>query len=236
MQSPAIAVELTANRKVGAVSVTMASQASCPSDCPLLHSGCYAESGPQGISTARLNRSKVKDSVAIAKAEVKAINQLSGTRPLRLHVVGDCSTTAAAKTLADGIEAIGYGPEVWTYTHAWRTVARSAWGTKVSVLASCESTTDVKKAARKGYATAIVVDQFQPAANGVANGKAYQLDGVRIVPCPQQTGKASDCTSCRLCWHDDRLKAAGVTIGFEAHGSGVKRVKQAIELIQIGKG
>jgi hypothetical protein len=91
-------------------------------------------------------------------------------------------------------------------------------------LASCESTQQIKAARKKGYATALVVDRF-------ASAKAYEIDGVKIVPCPQQTGKTENCMSCKLCWDDGRLRQIGVTIGFEAHGNQAKSVRHS--LIQI---
>lgn len=206
MASAAIAVELTANRKVGPVSVTMASQASCPKSCPWLGSGCYAESGPQGFSTRRVNKSRKVDALAIAKDELRAIGKLSGERPLRLHVVGDASTTVAARTLSKGLES--YRQPVWTYTHAWRRVARRAWGI-VSVLASCESVSQVKAARARGYATALVVAEFP-------SDKAYMVEGLKVIPCPQQTGKTENCTTCRLCWSDSR--PASVDFGLDPGG------------------
>lgn len=218
----AIAVERTENRKVGPVSVTMASQASCPKECPWLKSGCYAESGPQAIHTARLNRSEDTKPEDIARVEVEAIARLSGTRPLRLHVVGDARTTRAVRILARGIAK--YMQPVWTYTHAWRMVARNAWG-RISVLASCETTAQVKQARAMGYATAMVVPEFPM-------DRAYMVDDIKVVLCPQQTGRTEDCSTCKLCWDDARLVAMGVTIGFMAHGSKAKSMQA--RLIQIG--
>jgi hypothetical protein len=82
----------------------------------------------------------------------------------------------------------------------------------------------VKAAQTKGYATALVVEHF-------ADTKAYTLDGIKVVPCPQQTGRTESCTTCRLCWNVKALRQTGVTIGFEAHGMQAKSVRNS--LIQI---
>src|SRR5207248_895946 len=87
------------NAKLGAVSATYASQASCPPSCPWFKQGCYAESGPTGFTTRRLNRSDVRGAVRIAREEARAIDALTGDRLLRLHVVGDARTKAAARVL-----------------------------------------------------------------------------------------------------------------------------------------
>jgi hypothetical protein len=102
-------------------------------------------------------------------------------------------------------------------------VLRASWG-KVSVLASCETATDVIDAKSKGYATAVVVDKF-------ASDKAYHVDGIKVIPCPEATGKAANCSECRLCWNDSRLQVMNATIAFEAHGNGANKVKNA--LIQL---
>jgi hypothetical protein len=223
----ATAVEESRNQKIGPVSATMVSQSSCPTYCPFIHSGCYAEGGNSGFTTRRLNRSTLTDPVGIATAEASAIDTLSGTRPLRLHVVGDCTSDQTARILAGAVRDYKrrgkQNSAAWTYSHAWRDISRRSFG-PISVLASCESMEQVLRARRKGYATAIVVDRF-------ASTKAYVADGVKIVPCPQQTGKTENCATCRLCWNDKALRQTGVTIGFEAHGMQAKSVRNS--LIQI---
>lgn len=217
------AVETSSNRKVGAVSVTMAAQQSCPAACPLRKAGCYAESGPQGIHTARMNRAGEGSSPEdVARAEAAAILGLSGTKPLRLHVVGDCATEAAARIVSDASAtyAARHGQPVWTYTHAWRTVPRDAWG-GVSVLASCETREDVAKAAARGYAAAIVTP-----AHG--QRKAWRAEGSTFVPCPAASGAAADCASCMLCARDTANLAARRVIVFEVHGSGARKAAAAV--------
>lgn len=213
----AIAVEKTENKKTGPVSVTMASQASCPKSCPFMGNGCYAESGPQGIHTSRLNRDSTTDPDNIAFDEVMAIKKLSGTRPLRLHIVGDCTTEHGATLLSNATRRFKH---TWTYTHSFRTIARKFWG-KISVLASCETFEDVRLAWAKGYSAAIVLPEFQ-------SDKAYMVEGIKVIPCPEQTGKTANCTTCRLCWDDDKLKTLGAVIGFSAHGSRSKTLLKVL--------
>ena len=151
-----------------------------------------------GWTTAKLNRSTATDPVAIATEEAKAIATLSGTRPLRLHVVGDCTSDQTARILAGAVrkyQRVTNQP-AWSYSHAWRDIKRKSFG-PISVLASGESTQQVKLARAKGYATAMVVDRFQ-------DTKAFSIDGVKVVPCPQQTGKTDSCRTCRLCWDDSQ--------------------------------
>ena len=210
--SLAIAVKKTANRKVGNVAVTHASQASCPPDCCFLGSGCYAESGPQGWVTKRLNKAALGATpVEVAHAEAAEIRKLTGKLPLRLHVVGDCPDAESARIVSAAADEYRekHGQPVWTYTHAWRTVPREAWG-KVSVLASCETPVDVEIAKERGYATAIVVPEFP-------SKKRFQFASVDAIPCVEQT-KGVQCDECRLCFNDDYLRASSRTIAFKGHG------------------
>jgi len=226
------AVEVSGNEKTGPVSTTYVAQASCDRSCAFFDSGCYAESGMAGIWTNRLNASiggkeTVIDARQIARDEAKAVDSLSGQNDLRLHVVGDCRTNSAASIVAAAAERFmgRFGRKVWSYTHAWRKVARSSWKS-VSVLASCETVEHVVDAMAAGYAAALVVDKHP------SDGKAFKVGDIVMVPCPAQTKEDVQCIDCKLCWRDEWLLSAKRVITFEAHGSGAKKVRAA--LIQIG--
>jgi hypothetical protein len=164
------AIEKSDNRKVGPVSVTMAAQASCGRGCPFLGRGCYAESGPQGLLTLNLNRAaKATSHITIAQAEAAAIDRLTGRRPLRIHIVGDCKDNRAAQIVSCAAErhTKRFGQAAWTYTHSWAQVSRKSWG-NVSVLASCDSSREVQRVHTRGYATALVVPEF-------LHSKAYMI-------------------------------------------------------------
>jgi hypothetical protein len=226
-QPAAIAVETSTNSKLGAVSATYTSQASCPKSCPWYRNGCYAERGLVGWQTRKLNRSAVRGALRIAQAEARAIDRLTGDRLLRLHVVGDARTDAAAGEL--GAAARRYaargmlprrGRKVWTYSHSWRTVSRDSWGDAVSVLASVETVRDAREAMAKGYAAAVVVSAFE-------RSSAYPIDGTTVLPCPHQTRGVS-CRDCGLCRDDERLRSAGLVIAFQAHSTGAPAVRKTL--------
>ncbi len=231
MNSAIKAIEVSENRKIGRVSATYATQATCPSSCKLRENGCYAESGLVAFITRKLNRSE--DSAApveeLAMAEAVAIAGLTGEHPLRMHVVGDATTDGAARLLSSAAEyhTNKHNQPVWTYTHAWRDVERSSWG-KVSVFASCESTEDAKLAMSRGYAAALVVDSH-------AQDKAYGVDGLKLVPCPQQTGRSASCVDCGLCMRADSMLKMGSVIAFEVHGQQAARAKSALIQIEVIK-
>lgn len=218
MNKIAGAVERSKNSKVGDVSATYVSLKSCPACCALRGQGCYAELGKVGMYVRKLDKTadeRAVDGRDMARAEARAIDGLTGQRPLRLHVSGDTRTATNAKIVAGAAERyIARGAQkVWSYTHAWRDVPRRSWG-KVSMLASCETVDDAARALKKGYAPAVVV------AEHPADGRAVRDErtGVKLIPCPAQTRDEVTCESCRLCWNDDKLKADRAAITFAAHG------------------
>jgi hypothetical protein len=133
--------------------------------------------------------------------------------------VGDCKTDETARIVAAAAERYmerGGGP-VWTYTHAWASVARASWG-RVSVLASCETAEQVAAAHARGYAPSIVVEEFRSdKLYTIEGGPGYAEFPLSILPCPAQT-RHGNCADCRLCFNDKGLRERGYAIGFELHG------------------
>jgi hypothetical protein len=223
----ALAVGNSANKKLGKAATTYAAQTSCPTSCPFFAGGgCYAESGSTGkFVTGPLNAAAAgvaHNALDVALAEARAIDQMDVVpdQPLRLHTVGDCASDAAARIVsaaAARYRARGGGP-VWTYTHAWREVARASWS-EVSVLASCESADDERLARARGYATAVVVERFSTDGRHLIEAaESKAAAGVDVLPCPQQTRHVT-CSDCRLCFDDAKLRERGHAIGFNIHGT-----------------
>ena len=203
---------------------THAPQHSCPSECPLLRNGCYAEAGYVGIHTWRLNNAGEATPDANAREEAKAIRALPDDPKaalLRLHVVGDCSTPTAASTVAAAAEEwqVRNNAPAYAYTHAWRRVPHAAWR-GVSVLASCETLEETRAAMGAGYGAALVVAEH-------TSDKATTRGDVKVIPCPNQTRDIT-CADCRLCFNADALRERRAVIAFAAHGVAKKRVQRAI--------
>lgn len=211
MATGVLVMKQTANRKLGPIAVTHVAQTSCPTTCPFLNKGCYTETGPQGVTTARLNKS-TETALELAAAEAEAIDMLPADRPLRVHVVGDCATPEAAALV--GAAMVRYAERgktfAWTYTHAWRDVPVEAWQ-GAAVLASCETPAEVAEATARGYATAMVVPEHP-------GRKVYERGGVKVLPCPQEQG-GPQCKDCGLCARPATLRDKGLTVGFAAHGT-----------------
>lgn len=213
------------NEKIGLMSATYAPIAmTCPASCPLRDRGCYAQGGNVRYTNDRITREYAGlDGDTLAMIEAAAIVDgaalVPAGRPLRLHVSGDASTAFRAGVLADA--ARSWPGPVYTYTHAWRDVPRAAWS-GVSVLASVENTADARRALAAGYAPALVV------ASHPADGRATVVDGVRVIPCPNQT-RGVECADCRLCFDAAGLAARGSAIAFAAHGGGRKRALTVVQ-------
>lgn len=221
-------------RRGFAAALTLPIQATCPKSCPLRNEGCYAQGGHMAIHESRLAKASAgKNALVISKLAASEVVQaaesgLARARALRLFQAGDARTNSAAKVLASAsrkwMEKGGLA--VWGYTHAWRDVSKDSWN-GVSILASVESVKDAKKALREHkYAPALVVN------NHPEDGRAYDIGGVTMVPCPEQT-RGVPCIDCRLCWDADALAARKTGIAFAVHGNRVNNVKRKLPLLNV---
>lgn len=261
------------NEKTGPCTGSYAAQASCPDGknssyrCPLLGSGCYAESGNVNLTTSRLNKaagftytggSKTTTPEDVARSEaaafeaaykdwLKSRGPVTKHHAVRIHVVGDCCTPESARILSKAVEPYyqsipNGGSSIWAYTHAWMDVPRSAWSSKISILASCDTVGDAKKAMSRGWAVAMVIQRYVM-REGKSLGAAVPLtNGMKMIPCPFEVGrhigkKDVKCVDCKLCWKEDFLRKNKAFIAFAAHGkTAEKRVQSYVDiepLIQI---
>jgi len=200
------------------MSATYAQQSTCPPTCALFKAGCYAEQGHVGFTTHRLNSAPAATPAATAKAEAKQIGALSGTRHLRVHVVGDCRTPAAARIIGTAMvkHTQRRGKGAWTYTHAWRDVDKTEWS-GASVLASCETPEQARAARAKQYPVALIVPKH-------ASRQVYRYKGLRVLPCPAQfqtvqpdgtMKRGTHCEHCAICREPEHLRDRGLVLGFE---------------------
>lgn len=224
-------------------STSLSIRTSCPDDCafkgaPGAPGGCYADAGftrikihqldeaAEGHSSTDLVREEVRQLDAAFRGGPVPRDGARGGRDLRLHVAGDVQTAEEARLLGGAATRWRQrgGGQVWTFTHSWRAVPRAAWGPDVSVLASVENPRDIMLAKQRGYASAIVVEEFGD------DDKAFQLEGARrtkVVPCPAET-RGTNCAACRLCLRPDALLKTSATIAFKIHGQGAGRAREAL--------
>jgi len=227
-------------------------EATCSPRCPFKGDGCYVDSGYTRVHSIEMNRAaRGMTAEQVIAAEVELIDGAfrgrdipqdgaCGGRDLRLHVGGDVGNDAGAAMLNGAAYRWRYerrGGSIFTYTHAWRTVRRTAWQ-NIAVLASVEKVADIARARARGYAAAIVVPSFpleeRPASGELFAGtrKAFRMKGTdtKVVPCPAQTGDTT-CVECRLCIDRDLL-AMNVTIAFAAHGMNSDKVRRSLPVIR----
>lgn len=214
----------TKNRKIGDIACTyLPIKQTCPSTCALKDNGCYAQVGYVGLHMRRLEHKtegmKAYDIIRKEAREIASVGPTANGKALRLHISGDARTAKSANLLRDAAKK--WNGKVFTYTHAWRDIARHEWG-NISVLASVENLHQAKEAIDAGYAPAVTV------AHHPADGKAYYKDGVKVIPCPQQT-KEITCDNCRLCMNDSMLYQQGAAIAFAIHGVRKKRMLTVIQ-------
>lgn len=235
----------------------------CPNTCPYKGNGCFAQAGAQHLTMGRLSaRAKAWDwsALEISFAEGELIDRFHpggapqdgarGGRDVRLHVGGDVSCRLGAIALA--VAASRYrrrgGGAVWTYTHRWREIRRTAWGNAISVLASVETEADLELAAERGYAAAVTVPAFPAGGRPFTMGalrspigrnvhkstKSFTSRPFTVIPCPAET-KGKTCVECRLCLDHDLLRRRQA-IGFALHGAQVERARASLRVLQPSQG
>lgn len=208
-------------------------ESTCPRSCPYRGHGCYAQGG---MAVRRLDRVAVRakwSGLATIEAESQQLDRLfvrgvrrdgaRGGRDLRLHVSGDTFSTRGARILADAARRWQErgGGAVWTFTHLWRSISRRDWG-RISVLASVETLRGAREAFEHGYAPALTLPEHQ-------DHSAFPVGaGLKIVPCPAQT-VGTTCVQCRLCL--DGVEP-GRGVAFALHGTGLKRARRRLKILQ----
>ena len=214
--------------KLRGMCATYAAQTTCPRTCPYYpkHDGkaceCYAGNGSCKIHTDRLNAS-TNSADMIGRIEAALIDSSECKLPLRIHVVGDCRTIESARRI--GNAGMRYmertGETAHTYTHAWRVIPRSAWGT-INVLASCHTADEVIEATARGYACALVVTHYPDGA------RRFPLPGgFTTVACPAIQKRIHGCAACKgLCRNDQRMITRREVVALEVHGTGKKRAAE----------
>lgn len=216
-RSPVSIVPMSKNNKTGAIAVTHASMHSCPTGCTHFagrKQTCYAlTTGTQPFTTLRLNSCQVTDPDQIAQLEADGIQDLSGSLDLRVHVVGDCTTSKGANLVGSAMVRYTrkrYKRRAWTYTHGYLSgVKRDDWN-GARVLASVENKTTLKKARSNGYKQfAVSVAERHPTHKPYTDKRT----GLRVLPCPAQftspnPDKTFQCVDCSICQDPNVLKKA----------------------------
>ncbi len=211
------------NAKTGPIPVSTSSGKTCPSTCPLLNNGCYAQNGP-------LNWHWGKVTAGIRglgwKQFLKAIASLPAGQVWRHNQAGDLPgihTKIDAVKLAQLVDA-NKGKRGFTFTHkpvignasnAKAVKQANAKGFTVNLSANSMTEADALLAL-KIAPVVVVVDQNAPRVS-------YTPAGNKVVVCPAQQRDDVTCASCKLCSVQQRA-----VIGFRAHGTSKNKVSKLV--------
>jgi hypothetical protein len=217
---------VSSNSKTGPIPVTMTESSSCPSNCPLKGSGCYAETGMVALHWRRVSKGEQAGSYADMLAQIQALPR--GTL-WRMNVAGDLlhnAETIDASAL-EALTSANKGRKGFTYTHhrieGSDAVSRSNWasidkantnGFTVNLSANSLEHADTLAELQAGPVVSIVpIDHpklsFTPA-------------GRPVVVCPAVTSDNVTCSNCGLCQNQNRRSI----VAFPVHGSGKKKAER----------
>lgn len=172
------------NRKTDTVGTYRPVGATCPTDCPLLGRGCYAQTGHTHLHQARTTD---ETEPAVTGAAIAMVRALRKGKLARLHVSGDFARDGVLDTVyADAIEAVsstlrelsGERWTSWAYTH----LPDGPWVDRLR-----EAGVAVRMSDRTGAWGAIV-----------GTSKADVLSRGAFA-CREQTS-GTRCSDCKLCW------------------------------------
>ncbi len=192
----------------------------CPSTCPLLNAGCYAQQGKVHLAgRGRVSRND-------GEVFLSAVRDMPKGAMVRLHVSGDVmadgkktgSNKIDIKYLRSLIKAAKSRPDVtfYGYTHAWYLIDRNKFKFPKNLVlnASCDNDKDVVVAKALGW-DVVTVWPETVTKRRIGN----------TVVCPNQTSGLS-CAECKLCMKPNRV----LDVAFLAHGVSKKKISARVRL------
>ena len=197
----------------------------CPSECPLLNNGCYAQNGPVAMHSSR-------SATAPDNWKDKLLQLPPGSK-IRYMVSGDLFTDDRPDwgTISGILEVHSNRKDLkgWSYTHGWRRLDASMLNSlpNLTVNASTESLDDALRALTNGWPTVMVVPSGFP--------KRVEYDQVAVLVCPNQTNPEVTCDRCMLCFKKGRrLNGKPLVIAFRAHGTRKRKLDSILSEQQKG--
>lgn len=225
------------NAKVGPIPTVIISDDTCPSDCPYLHDGCYADTGPMGIHWRKVTEGSRGASF---KLLLESIGRFPARQVWRYAVAGDLpgkgNRIHAGQLLALVKANRARRLRGFTYTHKpphlWKNeeLIRQANEGGFTVNLSANNLAHADELRETGlpvvtilpadYGEEILVPDPKGKMRKVRRWKHLLTDaGHRVVQCPAEYDKAVQCSNCGgvngpLCQRADRT----YIVGFTAHG------------------
>ena len=187
----------------------------CPSSCPFLNRGCYAQKYHTALSA---QKAPVDSERFDSEMTAKTLRIVNGKKKkpslIRFHTSGDVMLNDSVQH--DYIDVLNkwadifknrIGVPVINYTHAW--YMKGVEQLKTFTRASVHSVSDARTAVDNGWYTTVAV------AKGKVKETVIELEavGLKGVPCAYQTNKIK-CADCKLCVASGSTKRV---IIFEKH-------------------
>lgn len=209
------------NKKTGKIPVTVSSMKTCPSTCPFIGAGCYADIGPLAIWWR-----KVTDSVVGLTWDkfCEKIAELPAGTVWRHNQAGDLPGvgTKIDRSALQQLVRANRGRRGFTYTHKPLTVKNSS---------------AIRSANRRGFTVNLSANNLAHADTLYDSGigpvtvvlpsdqttNTTTPQGRKVVVCPATQRDDITCKSCKLC----AISTREVIVGFPAHGV---RKRQASEV------
>jgi hypothetical protein len=219
------------NRKVGPIPVSTTEEDSCPPECPLKDTDCYARFSFLGIHWRAVSNGKRGGNWPGFCNRVRKF--VAGQR-WRHNEAGDLPQRKdgrIAKRLLRQLSKAAAHTRGWTYTHYDPTDEHNAeaiaetnerGGMTINLSADNLHQADEYIELGIGPVVTILPEDADHHGNTTPGGWP-------IVVCPAQTQDAMTCNQCMICEFRDRKSI----VGFLAHGTAKKRLSESVSLVQL---
>lgn len=214
-------VRKSRNAKTGPIPVSVSRRVTCPSTCPLRHSGCYAHEGFLRFHWARLENGTWGIPWEEFLQEIEALPEGTFWRHAQAGDLPGRGTAINRKKLRELTKA-NRGKKGYTYTHkppnpGNLSAVREACKGGFIINLSADGLSMADKLFDSGLPVATLLPEKWSAPLKTPRGR-------RVVVCPAQArGRSSvTCDDCRLCARGDR----NFIIGFLPHGRKAPAVRK----------
>ena len=219
------------NVKVGPIPVSTSSEQTCPKECPLNGSDCYARFGPLTMHWSKVSAGK--RGIDRWSLFCKAVKRFPQRQKWRHNQAGDLPKDGRRSKVdrihrgkLKQLSAASAGKRGWTYTHYDPTddhnrkaiqEANRVDGFTINLSADSLIQADSYHAMDIGPVVCILPKDAPNRGNRTPAG-------IPIVVCPAQTTETVSCEQCMLCENRDRKSI----VGFKAHGTASKRLSERV--------
>ena len=219
------------NVKVGKIPVSTTEEDSCPKECALNGTDCYALFGPLKLHWSKVSAGK--RGLDRWSLFCKAVSRFPAGQKWRHNQAGDLPKDGRRskvdrihRSKLRQLSAASAGKRGWTYTHYDPTDshnqqaiadANSVDGLTINL--SADSMKEADDYYKLGIAPVVCI-----LPKDAPNRGNRTPAGIPIVVCPAQTTDTVSCEQCMLCEKRNRK----TIVGFKAHGTASKRLSKRV--------